>query len=199
MGGRIHEVEWLGSAKKVNKQLTAAEVLSLLICGATKVLPDWTSDLGPDLKAAQRKLADFIGSGKLPAYGRATPHGLKEPVPPELFNIRGVPVVVGPHGDMASLVPHKKYHGPIYTDIEFESEDVRKLFPAVDVMAVMMSLAEQEIARTGQPGKREDLIKRTAAAARCPQREAVAAHKNLPELLRRTRGNRSKSPNHFAR
>ena len=74
---------------------TAAQALSWIIQQKPLDLREWTSDMGPQLKDAQRKLASEITSGTVQAWGRKQPHGLAEQMPRDPFRIPGLTVAVG--------------------------------------------------------------------------------------------------------
>jgi hypothetical protein len=109
----------------------ASQALSWIICQKPLKLEgrEWTMDMGPKLAEAQRKLAEAISAGDIQARGRSQPHGLLEQVPRDPFCIPGLPVVVGEHGDMRSLLPQRPYAGPRWQSIEFDADQIVAVFP----------------------------------------------------------------------
>jgi hypothetical protein len=67
---------------------------------------EWTPNMGPGLKDAQKELARVIAASEVQAWGRKQPHGSVKKIPSDPFRISGLTVVVGAHGDMTTLVPH---------------------------------------------------------------------------------------------
>ena len=151
--------------------------------------------MGPKLKDAQRTLAEALSSGRVQAYGRRQPHGPIEPMPNDPFRIQGVPVVVGAHGDLISLVPHKSYSGPEWHSIEFEVDEIEREWPKPPPPSAMEWMRKEAEARaaTGTVGKRDVMVRDCMSATGCKKREAEAAHKNLPDKLKRRRGKPRKS------
>jgi hypothetical protein len=151
---------------------------------------EWTPDMGPKLKDAQRMLAGALSSGRVHAYGRREPHGPIEPMPDDPFRIQGVPVVVGAHGDLTSLAPHKPYKGLGGHSIEFEVDEIKRTFPKpppTSAAGWMQKEAERHAA-VGTIGKRDVMVRDCRTAIGCTKREAEAAHKSLPDKLKRQRG-----------
>lgn len=169
---------------------SAAQTLSWIIRKTPLELTDWTSDMGPMIKDAQKKLARVIASGEVQAWGRKKPHEITEKIPNDPFRIPGCEVAVGVYGDMGPLIPHKPYNGPRWHFVEFEADEIQKALPkppSPPVMEWMQKEAEQLHAQ-GSVGKRDDMVKRCMKAANCTKREAEAAHKSLPESLKRKKG-----------
>src|SRR5262249_30384456 len=151
---------------------------------------EWTPDMGPKLEAAQKKLAQALGTSQVHAWGRARPHGLLEPVPDDPFRIPGIAVVVRPLGDMTAWPPHKFYCGPRGEDIEFEADEVKRAFPTLPAPSAQdwMLKEAQRLRAAGLVGKRDDMVSRCRNETGCTKRQAEAAHKELSEELRRPRG-----------
>jgi hypothetical protein len=160
---------------------------------------EWTPDMGPELEAAQRKLAELIGSGQVQAWGRSQPHSMVDRMPSDPFRIPGLTVVVGPHGDMKTLPPHlppdKRYQGDVWHAIEFEADEIKQAYPRPPPIpaAEWMRKNAEDHAATGTIGKRDVMVRDCMSATGCKKREAEAAHKNLPESLKRPRGKTRKS------
>jgi hypothetical protein len=151
---------------------------------------EWTRDMGPKLKDAQRTLAGAISSGRVQAYGRHQRHGPIEPMPADPFRIQGVPVVVGPHGDLTSLAAHKPYEGPGWHSIEFEADEIKREWPKPPPPSATewMHKEAEGHAAAGTIGKRDVMVRDCMTAIGCTKREAEAAHKSLPDKLKRHRG-----------
>jgi hypothetical protein len=173
---------------------SAAEALSWIIRQQSLGLEHWTTDMGPGIEPAQKGLADAIATGRVGAWGRkqAQPHGLVEQVPSDPFRIQGLEMVVGVHGDMTTLPPHKlnKYKGPRWQSIEFEADEIKQTWPKPPPpRATDWMLKEaQRLQAAGRIGKRDDMVRRCREETGCTKRQAEAAHKDLPEDLRRSRG-----------
>jgi hypothetical protein len=133
------------------------------------------------------------------AWGRPTPRGLFEKIPDDPFRIPGQPVVVGPHGDMTSPVPHKPYPrdkaDPIWHSIEFEPDEVKQAWPKPPSPGAKewMKNEAERLNAAEQKGKRASMVKDCMEATGCTKREAEAAHATLPEGLRRRRGKPTKN------
>jgi len=177
---------------------TAAQALSWIIQQKPLDLREWTSDMGPQLKDAQRKLASEITSGTVQAWGRKQPHGLAEQMPRDPFRIPSLTVAVGIYGEMITLTarahqPFSSYEGPRWHSIEFDAVEIERAWPkpppspAVDWM---LRAAEQMLKDTGHLAKRHDLIDRCRTETKCTRREAEAAHGMLPEQFKGGRGRR---------
>jgi hypothetical protein len=173
---------------------SAAQALAWVIQQKPVELREWTNDMGPKIRDAQKKLAALIAAGKIEAWGRKEPHGLFEQIPDDPFRISGVAVVVGVHGDMTTTTPHKPYTGPRWHSIEFEADEIKRECPQPPPPSTndwMMKEAERLSGR-GRKGKREDLVRDCMKATGCSRREALAAYKELPQGLRRPRGKPAK-------
>jgi hypothetical protein len=175
---------------------SAARALGWIICQAPLELRDWTSEMGPAIRDAQQKLAAAIAEGRVQAWGRLTPQSLFEKMPSDPFRISGLPVVVGPHGEMASLLPHKPYTDRKWHSIEFEADEIKKAWPKPppEPAKDWMKNEADRLKAVNQIGKRESMIKDCMKATGCTKREAEAAYKTLPDGLRRSRGKPPKNP-----
>lgn len=164
---------------------TAAQALAWIICKKPLKLMEWTTDMGPKIEDAQRALAAAIGAGQVQAWGRSQPHGLFEPIPRDPFCIPGRPIIVGAHGEMRELLPHRyHYDGPRWHFIEFDPDQIKDVFPAPPPPTVqdwMRSHATKE-------QKRDSLVHDCMKDTGCTKRAAEAAYKELPDALRRRRG-----------
>ena len=164
---------------------SASQALAWIVCQRPLKLEDreWTSDMGPQIEGAQSKLAEAIGGGQVQAWGRRQAHGLLEAVPRDPFCIPGLVVIVGEHGDMRSLLPHKPYAGPRWQSIEFDADQIKHVFPKPPF------LAQKWMSKNATKGqKRDSLVRDCMKATGCTKRDAEAAYKELPEELRRPRG-----------
>jgi hypothetical protein len=72
----------------------------------------WTREMGLELRNAQKRIRELIVSGLVQAEGKNKPGGLFIPVPVDLLCIPDLPVVVGAHGELTLLDPHKAYPDP---------------------------------------------------------------------------------------
>jgi hypothetical protein len=172
---------------------SAAQSLSWIIKQEPLPLREWTSDMGPNLKDAQKRLAGSISAGEVQAWGRKQPQGLVENIPNDPFRIPGVPVIVGEHGDMRHSQPHKQYDGPRWHSIEFDANQIKKAFPKPPPASANGWML-QEAERLGGLGKRDIMVQDCMGETGCTKRAALAAYKNLPEGRRRKRG---KPPKNF--
>jgi hypothetical protein len=165
---------------------SASQAISWIIRKKPLKLEDreWTTDMGPKLAEAQRKLAEAIGAGQVQAWGRSQPHGLLEPVPRDPFRIPGLVVIVGEHGEMRPLLSRKRYDGPRWQSIEFDADEIKHVFPKPPVPTAQEWMSKNANKRH----KRDSLVRDCMKATGCTKRDAEAAHKELPEELRRTRG-----------
>jgi len=156
---------------------------------------EWTTDMGPKMKAAQRALAEALSSGRVHAYGRRQPHGYIEPMPNDPFRIQGIPVVVGVYGDLTSLAPHKPYEGPAWNSIEFDADEIEREWPKPPPLSALewMYKEAERYDAAGTTGKRDVMVRDCMEAAGCTKREAEAAHRSLPNKLKRQRGKPRKS------
>src|SRR6266436_3164582 len=151
---------------------------------------EWTPAMGPELEAAQKKLAGLISSGQVRAWGRKQPHGLVEQMPSDPFRIQGLTVVVGPHGNMTTLPPHlppdKRYQGDVWHAIEFDPEELKGASPKPPpTLARDWMLNEAKRLHTaGSIGKRDVMVRDCRKATGCTKREAEAAHRSLPDKLK---------------
>ena len=164
---------------------SASQALAWIICQKPLKLEsrEWTSDMGPQIESAQRKLAEALEAGQVQAWGRSLPHGLLEPVPRDPFCIPGLVIIVGEHGEMRPLLPHTRYDGPRWQSIEFDADQIKHVFPKPPF------LAQKWMSKNATKGqKRDSLVKDCMKATRCTKRDAEAAYKELPEELRRPRG-----------
>lgn len=175
---------------------SAAQALSWIICQEPKELTDWTSDMGPELEAAQVALAEKVGANRVRAWGRPAEHAEVETVPAGQFRIQGLQVVVGPHGDMVTVPPRKPYNGPRWSSIEFDVEDVERAFPRPPRPCVddWMRKQVEQLKVSGRLGKRDTIINDCMSATGCTKREAETAYSRLPDDMKRKRGRPSKAP-----
>jgi hypothetical protein len=181
---------------------SAAQTLSWIIRQEPLELKQWTLDMGPLIIHAQKKLADEIAAGHVHAWGRPQPHGLVEQVPNSQFQISGLTVAVGVHGDMITLAarphqPFSSYEGPRWHSIEFEAVEIERAWPRPPPLSAvdwMLREAEQVLKITGHLAKRHDLLDRCSKETACTKREAEAAHKVLPEQFKGGRGRRRINP-----
>ena len=158
----------------------------------------WTSDMSPGLKDAQKELTQAIAAGRVQAWGRPTPHGRIKKVPSDLFRIRGLPVVVDPYGEMTSSLPHKPYptkDDPKWHSIEFEPGEIKTAWPAPPPQTATdwMKNEAERLKAEGRIGKRDAMVTDCIKATGCTKRQAEAAHKALPQGVRRSRGKPPKS------
>ena len=180
---------------------SAAQTLSWIIRREPLELKQWTSDLGPELVNAQRELAKKLADG-LQAWGRREPHGLAERIPSDPFHINGLTVSVGVHGNMVTLParphqPSNSYEGPRWHSIEFDEMGIKREWPQLPPPSAkgwMLDEAERLLRTTRHLGKRDDMVRRCMKQNGCTKREAEAAHKMLPDGLRRKVGNKGKGP-----
>lgn len=176
---------------------TAAQALSWIICQEPRLFSKWTSDMGPYIKQAQSDLAAAIADRKVSAWGRPAPHAALQAVPSDLFRLPGVPVVVGPCGEMVRRQAHRFYQGVIWRDIEFEENEIRKAFPAPPPQTAKDWMLKEALhyETQGLKGKRDVMIRDCCTAVGCTRRQAEAAHRALPNYLRRGKGERvSRTP-----
>jgi hypothetical protein len=170
---------------------SAAKTISWISHRKPADLKDWTNDMWPETKSAQKDLTAAIADGRVRAQGRKAddPHGLLEPIPSDPFRVPGVPVVVGVHGDMTSP-PSKRYKGPHWRDIEFDSAQIQKEWPPPPPVAAQdwMLTEARHLHATGKIGKKDDMVTRCRKAVGCSRDEAQAAYALLPEGLRLKRG-----------
>lgn len=178
---------------------SAAQALGWIICREPLELRQWTSDMGSAIKDAQQVLAAAIAAGRVQAWGRPTPHGLLEEVPSDPFRISGLPVVVGVHGEITSVLPHKPYHGPKWQSLEFDANQFRRAWPTPpsETARDWMKNEAQRFKDANQIRKRDSMIKDCMKAIGCTQRVAAAAYASLPEGLRRRRGKPIKTTDRF--
>jgi hypothetical protein len=167
---------------------SASQTLAWIICQKPLKLEnrEWTSDMGPEIEGAQRKLAEAIGGGQVQARGRNQPHGLWEPVPPDPFCIPGLVMIVGEHGEMRPLLPHKRYDGPCWQSIVFDADQIKHAFPEPPPLSAW----DWMLKNANKAQKRDNLIRDCMKETGCTKRNAEAVYKELPEELRRPRGKR---------
>jgi hypothetical protein len=104
---------------------------------------------------------------------------------------------VGPHGDLATSPRHKlsTYSGHDWRDIEFDADEIKQAWPKPPPLSVkdwMLKDAKRLLLTTSQLGKRNDMVHRCMKETACTRREAEAAHKTLPDGLRRKVGRKGK-------
>jgi hypothetical protein len=158
----------------------------------------WTPEMGPDIEPAGKMLAEAISAGHVRAWGRAKPHASLEQIPDDQFRISGLTLIVSPHGELATLPPHKltSYKGRLWYGIEFDSDEIKRAFPKPpppSAMEWMLTEAEDNFA-DGKIAKRDDMLDRCREATGCTKREAEAAHKSLPDKFKIRRGKPPKNP-----
>jgi len=180
---------------------SAAQTLSWIIRREPLELKQWTSDMGPKITDAQRGLTEKLAAGVVQAWGRKQPHGLTEQLPSDPFRITGITVTVGVHGDMVTLPvrphqPFNSYEGPRWQSIEFEENQVKLKWPKLPPPSAtewMLREAKALLETTRQLGKRGDMVRRCMKETTCTKRAAEAAHKMLPDKLKRNVGNKGNS------
>ena len=69
---------------------SAAQALAWIIRRAPLELKKWTSEMGPGIEPAGKKLARAIGAEQVRAWGRTKRHGSHEPIPGGDFRIPGI-------------------------------------------------------------------------------------------------------------
>ena len=176
----------------------ASAALSQIICGNPFKLEarEWKLEMGPAIVDAQRRLATSIPQGQVQAMGRRTRHAALEKVPADIFRITDIEVVISPFGDIVSLRPHQAYRGEQWYSVEFDAAEITRAFPSAPKQSVdqWMLQAGNRYRSDGRTGKRDIMVKDCQTATGCSSREAIAAHKRLPEDLRRQRGKPRKHP-----
>jgi hypothetical protein len=183
-----------GGKREGNIKWSAAQALSWIICRAPLDLRQWSAHMGSGLRNAQKDLGAAIAAGRVHAWGRAQPHGLIEKVPASQFRISGLPLVVDAHGAMTSLLPHKPYNGPKWETIEFEANEIKRVWPAPPTQAAKDWMKKEAERLKPEIGKREFMIKDCMKATGCTKRVAEKAHAALPEGLRRRQGKPPRKP-----
>jgi hypothetical protein len=175
---------------------SASQALSQIICGEPLKLEnrEWKREMGAGIAAAQRKLAMSISRGKVQAFGRRNRHGALENVPGDIFRIADVEVVVSPHGNIASLRPHRGYEGEPWESIEFEEAEIKQEFPSPPKQSIQewMYQEAERYRADGKIGKREFMLKDCQKVTGCTSREAKAAYNLLPDHLKLKRGKPAK-------
>ena len=176
---------------------SAAQTLSWIIRQEPLELKQWSPDMGPKMEPAQKTLATGIGAGKITAWGRRKRHGSLVQIPAGDFRISRMSLIVGPHGDLATVPRHKlsTYEGTQWKDIEFDPDEIKREWPKPPpspAMDWMLREAEKALKTTGHLGKQTDLVSRCMNETTCTKRTALAAHKMLPERLRRNPGNKGR-------
>ena len=177
---------------------SAAQALSWIIQQEPLELNVWRLGMGPRMEPAQKRLGTAIGADKLTAWGRRTRHGSLEKIPGGDFRISGMLLVVGPHGDLATVPRHKlaTYEGARWEDIEFDPVEIKREWPKPPLASAniwMKQEAEGIFRKSGHPGKRDDIVRACMNATNCTRRDALSAYQGLPSNLRRTRGKPTKS------
>jgi hypothetical protein len=178
---------------------SAAQVLSWIIQQNPLELKNWPSDIGPKIEPAQKILASRLGSDEIRAWGRRTAYMPLEQIPSGEFRMSRIKLIVGTHGELATFPRHKisDYLGVQWHDMEFDEAEIKKAWPKLPPPSAnewMQREARRLFDHTGQPGKRDDLIKRCMNEAPCKKREAEIAFNKLPMKLRRPRGKPPKTP-----
>jgi hypothetical protein len=175
---------------------SAAQTLSWIIQHKALPLKSWTDELGPKLSAAEIELAAAIKEGRVGARGRPTPCDPQQAVPPDIFGMAALQLVVGAYGELKSSPPHKfgqcekeALHG--WRDIEFDRKEIQGAWPEpppVELTEWLEREARRTLNETGCIEKRESLLRRCRTETGCKKRAAEAAHKRLPHDLRLPRG-----------
>jgi len=175
---------------------SAAQALAWIIRQAPLELKKWTSEMGPEIEPAAIKLGRAIGADQVSAWGRIKRHGLLKRIPGEDFRIPGLTLTVGPHGELTTS-PRRKlstYEGHKWHDIEFDPDDIKREWPKPPPTSAkdwMLKEAKKNVG--GFIAKRDDMVGRCMEETNCTKREAEAAHKSLPEGLKRKRGRTPKN------
>jgi hypothetical protein len=177
---------------------SAAQTLSWIIQQEPLELKDWRVGMGPKMEPAQKTLTTGIGANKISAWGRKKRHGSHEQIPGGDFRISGVLLIVGPHGDLATVPRHKlsTYEGVRWEDIEFDPAEIKREWPkppSASANIWMKHEAGRLFKQWGQPGKRDDMVRDCMNATNCTRRGALSAYQGLPPNLRRMRGKPTKS------
>jgi len=96
---------------------------------------------------------------------------------------------------MASALPHKTYTGHKWHSIEFEPSEIKIAWPAPppETASKWMKKEADRLRAEGKIGKREAMVPDCMKATGCTKRQAEAAHKALPQEVRRSRGKPPKS------
>ena len=177
---------------------TTSQALSQIIRGSAFKLEDreWKFEMGPGIADAQRRLARSIAQGQVQAMGRRARHAALEKVPADIFRITDIEVVISPFGDIVSLRPHQVYRGEQWYSVEFDAAEITRAFPSAPKQSVDQWMREEanRYRSDGRIGKRDIMVKDCQTATGCSNREAISAHKRLPEDLRRQRGKPRKHP-----
>jgi len=177
---------------------TTSQALSQIIRGSAFKLEDreWKFEMGPGIADAQRRLARSIAQGQVQAMGRRARHAALEKVPADIFRITDIEVVISPFGDIVSLRPHQVYRGEQWYSVEFDAAEITRAFPSAPKQSVDQWMREEANRHRsdGRIGKRDIMVKDCQTATGCSNREAISAHKRLPEDLRRQRGKPRKHP-----
>jgi len=177
---------------------SAAQTLSWIIQQEPLELKDWRAGMGSKMEPAQKTLAKSIGTNKISAWGRKNRHGSLEQIPGGDFRISGVLLIVGAHGDLATVPRHKlsTYEGVRWEDIEFDPAEIRREWPkppSASANVWMQQEADRLFKKSSQPGKRDDMVRDCMEAINCTRRDALSAYQGLPANLRRMRGKPTKS------
>lgn len=177
---------------------SAAQTLSWIIQQDPLELKDWRAGMGPKMEPAQKTLATSIGANKISAWGRKKRHGSLEQIPGGDFRISGLLLIVGPHGDLATVPRHKlsTYEGVRWEGIEFDSAEIKREWPkppSASANIWMKQEAERLFKKLGRPGKRDDMVKDCVKATSCTRRDALSAYQGLLANLRRKRGKPTKN------
>ena len=92
--------------------------------------------------------------------------------------------------------PFSSYEGPRWHSIEFDAVEIERAWPKPPPLSLkdwMLTDANRLLQTTRQLGKRIDMVHRCMKETTCTKRQAEAAHKALPEGLRRKVGNKGKN------
>jgi hypothetical protein len=177
---------------------SAAQALAWIIRQTPLELKEWTSEMGPEIEPAGKKLAKAIGADQVCAWGRPKPHALTEKIPSDQFRIPGLTLIVSPYADLATSPRHKlsTYEGRQWHGIEFDVGEIKRAFPKPPSSSAMewMHEAAKRHAAAGIIGKRDVMVRDCMKATGRTKREAEAAHKSLPDKLKRPRGKPRKNP-----
>jgi len=176
---------------------SAAQALAWIIRQTPLELNEWTSEMGPEIEPTGIRLSRAIGSDQIHAWGRPKPHALQEQIPSDQFRIPGLRLIIGPHGDLATSPRHKlsTYEGRQWHAIEFDAEQIKRAFPKPPSIsaAEWMHKDAERYATSGTIGKRDIMVRDCMKATGCTKRQAEAAHRSLPDKLKRQQGKPRKS------
>ena len=178
-------------AKVAGMRWTAAQALAWIIRQTPLGLSEWTPEMGPEIEPAAIKLGRAIGADQIGAWGRMKRHGPVTRIPGEDFRISGLTLIVGSHGELATSPRYKfsTYEGTQWHAIEFDPNEIKREWPKPPPISATEWMLREAGQHAGGPiAKRDDMVHRCMSETNCTKREAEAAHKSLPEGLKRKRG-----------